>query len=669
KEYSARAVQLQRDGKFAEARRAVSAGRRACGGGEQAQMCHALFYYTAGYIHQKQSSVDPRASAEHLRTAAQYYRRALRVKPDHGPTLSNFAGVLKRLGQRDRAIASWRRAIESDPSRAAKYLLLIGDTHLEAREWDSAQSTYREAIDADPDADTPMRRLVEVYRRQPNADAKELAAVCAKWAARAPEVAVHGFATAIALSRHNQQTVAEAALVHWGNAVAATRSVSASRLRVLPAEWEHAGVKQLHAYLEAPWNENTDMSWWVETDRRRAVVARLALAIGNDPAWVGKDPKRAEAIWRAGLAGASEDHAGAWELQTALAMHYHKYPHLDPRGRKFRRIERDLFSGKMVAYTHGDDKAIQRFHTILGLIYADRGQWTSGRYENAIFQLSAAIDRAGRRPGYQPLAQLKSKLAGGYLQLGKTLQARLVLTEALKAYLDTDDLDRASETYQTIRRQAPPPATGRENKAIHQLSRIIVARKAAAAGHTDGIVATGNPKSVLSKTKTPWLYLDQGSALDSAFLDRQRFKIVSDVAAKSRSATLQLTAAAEATQLAGSGTTALVGTADILRIEKANTVLRRRFQLPKSSKNKGKAVPVYLPSGDGKRTVQVDSEGLLAGAVVQQVGADTLVDQKVRLQVSGNQVTYSTDKPAKQLGDKLRATKGIGRVQEVRKPR
>ncbi|MCP5114260.1 MAG: hypothetical protein GY953_25805, partial [bacterium] len=74
KEYSARAVQLQRDGRFVEARRAVSAGRRACGSGERARRCHALFYYTAGYIHQQQSIDDPRASAEHLRTAAQYYR-------------------------------------------------------------------------------------------------------------------------------------------------------------------------------------------------------------------------------------------------------------------------------------------------------------------------------------------------------------------------------------------------------------------------------------------------------------------------------------------------------------------------------------------------------------------------------------------------------------------
>src|SRR6185295_10787206 len=95
---------------------------------------------------------------------------------------------------------------------------------------------------------------------------------------------------------------------------------------------------------------------------------------------------------------------------------------LDPKGQRLGSIINDMFRSKAAAYERGDLDAIQRHHTVLGMIYARRGVWTStGRAQNAIFQLEHALSVARQREasvGPQPLPELKSQLADGYQSVG-----------------------------------------------------------------------------------------------------------------------------------------------------------------------------------------------------------------------------------------------------------
>ena len=62
-------------------------------------MC-AQAYFLLGYL--KDATGD--------KEAADYYRRALYLQPDHHESLLRMAGLAARLGQPDRALAYQRRA-------------------------------------------------------------------------------------------------------------------------------------------------------------------------------------------------------------------------------------------------------------------------------------------------------------------------------------------------------------------------------------------------------------------------------------------------------------------------------------------------------------------------------------------------------------------------------
>src|SRR5258708_3113159 len=56
-------------------------------------------------------------------------------------------------------------AISTDPPRASHYELLLGDHFLRAKNFAVALQSFGQAAGAAPEADTPRRRIVEVYRQ------------------------------------------------------------------------------------------------------------------------------------------------------------------------------------------------------------------------------------------------------------------------------------------------------------------------------------------------------------------------------------------------------------------------------------------------------------------------------------------------------------------------
>jgi outer membrane protein OmpA-like peptidoglycan-associated protein len=254
---------------------------------------------------------------------------------------------------------------------------------------------------------------------------------------------------------------------------------------------------------------------------------------------VAQKPEQAQRQWILGLqsgprieeyvvGGMSEETFVPLELVTELAWLQFRYPNLDPTGTKFKLFIDLLFKGKAEAYRARDLRAIQRHHTVLGEIFAAKGIWQSDWADNAIFQLSHAIDVAERRQQdeglYQPLPGLKARLAEGYDIVGKPDLAQITAIDAAQAYLDSDRLDKASAW---LKRARPTAAPANERARIDTLQEILVYRQAIEGavlaadegGETDGVLTAERIERGIQNLP----------GLPADFLVRQQFKIDADL--------------------------------------------------------------------------------------------------------------------------------------------
>lgn len=94
----------------------------------------ALFYISNGWVSE---------ALEHL-------EQAVRVAPEYTEAQLLLAMLLDSLDQPDLAMASYRRAMDSQPD-ALPYGVFIGDLYFAAGRLDEAQAAYEEALQAFPD--------------------------------------------------------------------------------------------------------------------------------------------------------------------------------------------------------------------------------------------------------------------------------------------------------------------------------------------------------------------------------------------------------------------------------------------------------------------------------------------------------------------------------------
>lgn len=102
---------------------------------------HAAFPLHMGAVHCRQGKY-----AE----GADYYRRALSLKPDYVEAHSGLASALLEQGKTSEAIASYRCALDLNPDRAALHYNL-GVVYQRRFEPDQAESWFRQAIALQPD--------------------------------------------------------------------------------------------------------------------------------------------------------------------------------------------------------------------------------------------------------------------------------------------------------------------------------------------------------------------------------------------------------------------------------------------------------------------------------------------------------------------------------------
>jgi len=608
-----------------------------------------LLLYTMGYLHQMKAGEDQKNRESLLKTAAQYYERILREKPNHEQTETNLVLVYQQLGGKYLGEAEKRlmNALRSHPGNRLVYATRLADMYLDAGRWQDALAMYREALKARPDSEALRRRVVEVHARLPVEGYRSLMNDLLAWEGDTPSIAQSGYEAAMDALYRMHPNDAEGALVRWVSLAAQQGTISEEELSRLPREWDSPAMRDLRAYLANPASPPSSGSWWMKDYRKREVLSQAAYALGQRRL-VLQDPEGAGDIWEAGLHIAPQYEDMYLRLDTEIASLYSKFPALDPEGRKFARIENNLFEGKGMAYRSENLALIQRFHTILGLIYAERNVWTD-EYDprNGIFQIKHALEIATRRKdtGYQPLPYLKALLGEGYARTGERARARASFINAAMAYLDTDEIDKAGQSLEKARGlMAQAPA--RERDAFDRLDTLARFR-------AQFIDPGRKPPTAIPAEIEPLMNQDSPSPLPPDFRLRQGFKMLADLgrAEQKEQARSPGSYTQKAFQLTTGKELFLVGVPDLLRMREITkgvvgdiAVDQEKVRLePVSGVTDGtaKRIPIYLPATSGtQQYIRIDRDVLIAREINQSLRVpDTTGQDAFGVRIDSGKVT------------------------------
>jgi hypothetical protein len=577
REVSAQALGLQATGDWGQARERLAAALARCAAGEEGRPCRLQLQYSLGYSYQREAELAPGGpgadAAPLLDRASAAYARVLAEAPEHAATRANLLATL---------VAGAELAEESG-------------------ELAGALDRYARAAEVAPGSAMPRRRVVEIHRRLPDEALRALMPRLEAWEADFPTVARDGYGLVIERWATAPEA-AERALQRLLRLLVARRHLRVDDLAGLPSEW--APIAELVTFLAT--GEWRSSGWWEGSPYLNDLLPALTLAAGN--AWlVAGDAAKTESCWReAGRYAPPFGMGPEWlDLFAEQAALYAERPELDPGGEQFHRLEDRLFGAKGEAYRTHDLGAVQRMHTVLGLIYAHRGVWKSGEpFHNATFQLRSAVGAAERRreqegAPYDPLPHLKGLLSEGYRTLDRAEEADRWAVAAAEAYLDSDDLEQAGRYLATASSSHTGERSAMVSSVLALRQRVNGAEDACRA--TCSEVSGASPILLPSSSVAEWNHLELGGE----FLARQRFKLLADCAECATDASERLRLAAAALGEAVQEGVSLVGTRDLLRLEG----VQRSLAVAPEWMITGRLyqVKAVVPSGGKPVTVEVGS--------------------------------------------------------------
>ena len=628
----AHAVALQDSGRWTDGRTLLFDQLRQC----DASSCRLLVTRALGYTYQRQAQREPAERLDLLSRAVSYYNDALKDDPADAASLSNLAVAYRALGRDDELEALLRHAADRDSGGTAFYALMLGDFYQRRASWSRARAAYARAVDAAPDDETARRRLVEVYTHLSDDWVMNLFRTVSRapdWEARFPDVAIRAYELAASRLAPRDSQVARDAAYRWLTLLAGTRQLTAERLDALREPWLAPDLDRLKLFIESPAKLPPYSGLWGSLAGREALT-RVALALGQRQLAAG-DSKGADAYFWAGMRVSGGAAPATLDIAVELAALYDGHPEFDPGQAKFRSIEAELFVGKAEAYQRADREAIQRFHSTLGLIYAQRGVWQSrdAPWTNALFQLehalSTARDRDAAERTYQPLPQLRALLADAYRANERPAEARSMYLEAAQAYLDVDQLPQASGALDRGRTVAP----GTSDRRIPALGDLIQSRMAAAARPERPSAETCESDANGTARRA------RAAGLATAFTARQRFKVLADCLV-SGPAPVRPADAARVLNAAVDSQIPLVGVGDLVRIQRSQAVVNRTLRLPtRVSQPSGPTLKLQLPSDSRPTDLRLNPDAVKGAAVLQQVGGDPTVKS---VRVTRGTVTVET---------------------------
>lgn len=568
-------------------------GDAACPQNKSNEKCRLQLQFTRGFLKESESRTNPEGRLDLLRESAVAYQDVLKMAPGHEPTTHNLALVLGALGDTTQLENLLADPKPRSPALTSTIAVSLGDAQVGKGNWTEAYRAFARAVDLTDD--TASKRKMIQSLESLSAVPDDMPDMVRSWELRSPAVAAEAYAAMFRKQTQLGDARAADSLVRWVLLSADMRALSAAGTEAALAGIDAPPVGELLDYLRLLEAGSDDIfadaeqakhftrsyeqsepivrrfPWWAERDERRHALGAAALSIGRASA-ASDQPVKAQFQFLVGLQVAppieeyiynsdpSTQSFVPLDLVTELVWLQVRYPDvLDPERTKFDAFIRLLFEGKGEAYQSGDLVAIQRHHMVLGPIFADRGQWQHGRYQydNAIFQLSQAVRMAERRERaeqfHQALPIIKAQLAEGYRAIGDAENELKARVDAVQGALDSDDLRLATEQLDALTAISPGQKPGPLGR---QLREILASRLAARDGGT--------------AAAPQWATADAIRGLDPAFVTRQQFKLLADLAnaapAADRRRALQA-AWARAEQV---GT--LIGMEDVLRLERMATL-------------------------------------------------------------------------------------------------
>lgn len=555
---SRQAQDLMKQKKWEEAIRILQEDLQNCGNAEEDKEYRAILNFNLGYIYYEMSEEDPDKRTTHLEKAAKFYKSALKNSPNNLDTINNLILVQWSLGNFQQAIDLVNRAIKIDSENPDTFWIALGDLYRETNNVPEALNAYKQASEINPSDETSHTRILSVYRSFPVDNLKmtvDLFTYCRnliKINQRA--TAKNGLELVINRSFKTKESLAEDALILWAELGASRGWISKASLLRLPEEneWSSPAINELRELLTKSEFEEIRLEWWRKDDKRRHVAALIMMSIGRHLHAKGKI-EDLEKIYelaieiaphhKAYLSGELRDKSiVVLDISSELAILYLNNPSLDPEGKKIDGLIIRLFKGKGQAYWMNALKAIQKYHTILGLIYAEKGQWKTRGADNAIFQLENALEKAKEREledpkNYQPLPHLQSLLANGYVEVDDRRNAFSTYIDTAIGYLELDNMDMSETMLKNAESYINFSSVNGKRK-LKVVINILNSRKQISRLLKDDLKQTSS--DYIGKSPNYyWIFKPTKHTLDEShymlnrsFVNRQRFKVLADLGNK-----------------------------------------------------------------------------------------------------------------------------------------
>lgn len=651
------AERLQAEGNWARADALLEKAVDTCGSGADARACRLEVDFSRGYVADREADRDDLNRDDRLRLAEAYYKRVLSVAPAHAGALNNLSLVYERLDRSDEVDALLREALRSGAGNDGEILTLLGNLYSSRGQWERALSFYEAASDRLWRSAAPRRAQIEVYANLPPASLTKLIDRAAEWEARFPDVASEAYQSVF---ERGGGAPVERAVVRWVQLLARVGRLTQTTANELP---EGDARRDLLRFLKDP-EGNVERGWWHDRFVRANALAAVALAAGRERLAAG-DAKGAMQRWESGARLAPDYEAYQYDplrqdwlvrldLHRELALLYASVPALDPERRKFNALVSEIFQGKMNVYALGDLEPIQRFHTTLGIICFRTDICGERGYVNAIFQLESAVTMADRiedeRGGaHQPLEELKAMLAEALLKWSERPKAYAAYLKAAQAALDEDHPVQARQHWDAANRLAESVPAG-ERAGLPGLAAVIATRLEIEAYRGDQVEA--GAAFLAGSGRYAWLNGAQWPGSNAAFRARQRFKALSDLAARFERGGQPRRAretALRAFEVVSVEVKTLIGLDDLERLE----AIRRIALQPARVTDGGifvKSVPglvqpagqtwkLYLPSEPLTTTAWISTDLLLAQHVRQALSRASSPATQAPMRIEQGRIT------------------------------
>lgn len=507
--------------------------------------------FTAGYLHQLASKSSQESRQAMLNRSLRYYQKALSFDDANGSILYNMSLVNKALGDTVQSINLIDRAIRADKTNISRYSISKGDIYYDSQNFKKAANAYKTAFAEDMGNEGLGYKIFDCYMQLPDPaeSFNELYAFSGELMDKEQyDLAQTGFHYALnkSLTVKNENNSIKACLM-WAENLSQKTTVTPNDADELPSTkiWPSVCNSQLQMLIRNTFRDPSDLNWWTNGYERQHVTASILLKMESKALLAG-DIKQAMYLLNVGLGIAPEFYVYhnnpklenyfpvKMDIALELARLYTHYPELDANQQLFNQLIRELFNEKSTYYLNNDLESIQRSHTVLGLIYADRNIWKSSwAPANAIFQLQHAIDfqkelQLKYPEKYKPIPTLYQLLAKGYKITNRPDLEFRTLVDAAAEYLDLDNLTMTDSILHKA--QALSTQDAGYTQKLKELNSIAAIRFKIRKGEYD----FRNPDlNVIEGSVTNSEFFKTNNySNDPAFVNRQKFKILADLGAK-----------------------------------------------------------------------------------------------------------------------------------------